>query len=313
MLSPQYSDNKRRARVLITGGTGLFGTMLALNLREKFDVFIGTHKRKSFLTNVTPVTIDLLSVDDVCAKLQSRDIDVVFNAVALTNVELCEKFPARARDANVVTASNISKGAALTDVSLIHISTDHLFNGVKMFVDEVEPLSPLNVYGSTKAEAENVVLEMHPSALVIRTNFFGWGAGRNSSFSDTIINSLRDQKKIDLFDDVFFTPILIESLIEALIELWQGKHSGIFNIVGDQRISKYSFGKMLAAEFMLNSDLIKPVSIKTRSDLVLRPVDMSLSNKKSRDILQCSLKSLTDQIVQMRRSPIQGEAKFFIE
>ena len=52
------------------------------------------------------------------------------------------------------------------------------------------------------------------NALIIRTNFFGWGTSYRQSFSDFVIDNLRKGNNITLFNDVFYTPILIETLVE---------------------------------------------------------------------------------------------------
>ena len=66
-----------------------------------------------------------------------------------------------------------------------------------------------------------------------------------------VINHLRAGKKISLFKDIYYTPILVEPLVDTVHELVQRKASGIFNVVGDDRISKYDFGLKLAREFNL--------------------------------------------------------------
>ncbi|NBP06440.1 MAG: SDR family NAD(P)-dependent oxidoreductase, partial [Bacteroidetes bacterium] len=128
----------------------------------------------------------------------------------------------------------------------MHISTDHLFSGDNALVDESFPVSPINIYGLTKAEAELRVLEENPEALVIRTNFYGWGTSYRQSFSDFIIRTLRAGRKLELFEDVFFTPILAEVVAQTICDLMAKNAKGIFNIVGSQRLSKFDFGLRVA-------------------------------------------------------------------
>jgi dTDP-4-dehydrorhamnose reductase len=85
---------------------------------------------------------------------------------------------------------------------------------------------------------------------------------------------------IYLFDDVHYTPILAEILIQSVHDLLARKAKGIFNIVSDDRVSKYDFGLMIAKEFGLDRSLIHKSSIQARNDLIKRPVEMSLSNRK---------------------------------
>jgi dTDP-4-dehydrorhamnose reductase len=104
-------------------------------------------------------------------------------------------------------------------IPLVHISTDHLFEGNASMLSEEEPSNTINVYGKTKALAESSVGEINPDALIIRTNFYAWGTSYRKSFSDYIIESLRHGELLSLFDDVYYTPILAENLINTVHEL----------------------------------------------------------------------------------------------
>jgi dTDP-4-dehydrorhamnose reductase len=84
---------------------------------------------------------------------------------------------------------------------------------------------------------------------------------------------------------VFFTPILIQSLVDTVLQLLEKDQSGIFNVVGDERITKYEFGLLLAREFNLDSSRIRAISFSDKPGLIIRPLDLSLSNKKTRDLL----------------------------
>ena len=122
------------------------------------------------------------------------------------------------------------------------------------------------------------------------------------SFSDFVIDNLRKGKNITLFNDVFYTPILIETLVETVMELYLNNAKGIFNVVGNNRVSKLEFGLELANVFGLNIDLIKEGSIKDNKDLVKRPKDLSLSNSKLNRFLKKEIINLSDQIAMLHDS-----------
>ena len=130
--------------------------------------------------------------------------------MVLTNIENCEKNPSLAKRINVNFSLNVAKACKELNITLVHISTDHLFYNQGSYIKEENEVNPINVYGQSKADAEIKILKINPKALVIRTNFFGWGPFHKLSFSDKILESLSFNKSINLFDDVFFTPILIE-------------------------------------------------------------------------------------------------------
>lgn len=266
--------------ILVTGGTGLLGLNFGVTLRETHCVTLGIHERTLNMQGVHFKEFSLESVDAILRVLDDVRPDYVIHAAGLTSVELCEEKPDLAHHVNVELAENVAIACARRGVKLVHISTDHLFSGDAQFVTEDESVKPINSYARTKAEAEKRVGNACPDALIIRSNFFGWGTTYRQSFTDTLIGTLRKNQPIRLFDDIYYTPTLIESLIEAIQKLILCDARGIFNVVVNERISKYDFGLHVASIFGCNEKLIQRVSIGEMSKLVHRPRDMSLSNQK---------------------------------
>ena len=151
-----------------------------------------------------------------------------------------------------------------------------------------------------------MILNENSSALIIRTNFFGWGTSYRSSFSDIVLNTLRLNKKLNLFKDVYYTPILISEFVKIINILILNNDSGIFNIVSNERITKYQFGLLLANKFRLNTNLIQKVSINDNHELVQRPKDMSLNNKKVLSITRYNLLTLEQQIDLLKEQEFNG-------
>lgn len=297
-----------KIRTLITGGSGLLALNWASSLRDKYSITLGLHQQQVSLTGTSVTQLDLGSLGRLIQQFEVIQPQIVIHTAGLTSVEKCESDPILARQLNILLAINMAKVCAMFKVPFAHISTDHLYSGHNAFADENLSISPLNIYGSTKAEAELRVLEENPEALVIRTNFYGWGTSYRQSFSDFIIRTLRAEKKLELFDDVFYTPIVAEVLAQATHDLIALKARGIFNIVGGQRLSKFDFGLKLAKEFHLNEALIKATQISKQSSLVKRPLDMSLSNKKAVGLLGRDLGTIDDHFSRLRQQEENGMA-----
>lgn len=269
-----------KKRYLITGGSGLLATCWAYERGSKDQIFLVKHATDIEIENVDVIEVNIECIDDIRRTLEKLQIDVCVHAAAMTNVETCEQNPLLAHHVNVQLAANMAKACSESDVTFVHISTDHLFAGSRSFVTEDEKPEPLNVYAKTKAEAEIEVLKNNAQALVIRTNFFGWGPPHRQSFSDWIINSLRSNTPINLYSDVYFTPILATELVNIIIELIDLGSRGIFNAVGQTRLSKLEFGLLLADEFGLDASLIFRSKMPIKFEAIKRPLDMSLSIKK---------------------------------
>jgi len=113
------------------------------------------------------------------------NIKVVLNAAAYTNVDGAETADGRiaAWKVNAVSPSYLSQVAAKHDLTLVHISTDYVFDGSKSPHSESEPFSPLSVYGGSKA-AGDIVVGLNPKHYILRTS---WVIGDGKNFVRTML------------------------------------------------------------------------------------------------------------------------------
>ncbi len=307
-LTDPENFSLKKPRILITGGSGLLALNWNAAVRDHWDVVLGFHERMPAVQGATSIEIDLESKERLRSLVDTCTPNLVVHAAGATSVERCEEAPDLARHDNVELTTNVAAVCRESGLPLVYISTDHLFSGINMMVDEEEPLAPLNVYGRTKAEAELRVREACPDALIIRTNFYGWGTSYRQSFSDVILDALRRQRPITLFDDVFYTPILADILVKAVHGLLERKGVGVFNVVSGQRLTKYRFGVLLAEAFDLDPAPIRCGVLSDFPGLVNRPRDMSLSNRKVCDFLGWDLGSVTEHLKRLREHEQTGLA-----
>lgn len=286
--------------ILVTGGSGMLAVNWAAAVGHRFAVTLGLHERRIVMRGAECCVISLDSAEAILAAIRQVGAAVVVHSAAMTNVDACEAAPEAAHHANVEIARHVAEACHSVGAKLVHISTDHVFGGTCAMVDERADIAPVNVYAHSKAAGEVAVLDACPSAIIARTNFFGWGLSYRKSFSDAIIDSLRAEQEIDLFTDAYFTPILMESLIDAAHHLVDASASGIFHIVGDERISKYDFGLRIARTFGLDAGLIKPTLLAERSDLTPRPLDLSLDNHKLRAAVGRDIGDVDSQLACLR-------------
>ncbi|HUR91666.1 MAG TPA: SDR family oxidoreductase [Gemmatimonadaceae bacterium] len=272
------------APVFLTGGSGLLAVNWAVAIRDRCPVVLGTHRRPIRLAGVSARRVTLESVAELTDTLKEIGPRLVVHAAGMTNVDACEQRPDDAQHVNVELAANVAHACASLDLPLVHISTDHFVSEDTAFAVEEQPVSPVNVYGRTKADGEKRVREAHPPAIIARTNFYGWGPSYRRSFSDTIIDTLRKGESIRLFRDVSYTPILASVLVDAVHDLVDSGASGIFHVSGDECLTKYEFGLRIADRFGLDRTLING-GLLHEAGLAPRPRGMSLSNKKTASII----------------------------
>ena len=293
-------------RILITGGSGLLALNWACRMRDQCEVYLARHTHDIRLRDTRVVPLELESIDSLLRRLEECRPEWVVHTAGITSVDQCEREPALARAANAVLARNVAEATARLGLRLIHISTDHLFAGARSMYREDDVPEPLNEYARTKLLAEQWVVQAHPEALVIRTNFFGWGHAARRSFSDWIYYGLRAGEALTLFDDVFITPILADRLVAAAHRLLELGASGVFNVVGDERLSKHEFAARLAHAFQLPEALVQHGNIRNARLLAKRPLDMSLSNAKARQRLGASLGNAAEFLLELRQQDQNG-------
>jgi dTDP-4-dehydrorhamnose reductase len=289
-------------RILITGGSSLLAHCWTSDLDNNIEYILGINKTKPIKNLNKYIQLNYASENKLEEQIKLINPNVIINCIGLTSVEQCENEPEEAFYVNALIPELLSKISSNLNIKFVHISTDHLFSGVSPFSTEKAEVNPLNQYAKTKIEGECRALEINKDCLIIRTNFFGFGSKNKFSFSDVIINSLKEKKSLSLFEDVFFTPISVLELKKHIYKLIDLKKNGIFNISSSERISKFDFGILIAEIFSFEKKLIKPISICEIDKLVLRPKDMSLSNIKFVKTTGNYILPLDKQIKQLRLS-----------
>ena len=290
--------------ILITGGSSLlaFNWILARKKKERIHLLLNT--RLVSIPDTISVKCNLDNIENIREIIKKYNIECCIHTAGLTDVEFCEQKPNLAYFINVQLSKNVAVACSKENVKLLHISTDHLYNGHESFIDENKKVEPQNIYAKTKAEAETMILEHHHSPLIIRSNFFGNSPLYRMSFSDKILNSCAHKQEILLFSDVYFSPILATSLAKISHKLIEKKAHGIFNVVSNERVSKYEFGLMLLKTFNLDNKIIKKGFFNDISGLTKRPMDMTLSNKKLCDFMSHDIETLEHQLNDYRKQYI---------
>ncbi len=287
-----------KKKILIAGGSGLLGSSLLDHFDKfKYDIFCTIHKKKNNIKNVKSLKINFNNKLDI-NKLKNFNFDLIINCIGLSNIERCEENHELAKKLNITIPNILNNFAKKNKIKLIHISTDHLFNGKRNLYFENDKTNPLNVYAKSKLKSEQDILKKNRDALVIRTNFFCNGKFKNKSFSDKIIDNLNKGTKIYLFKDVFFTPVHTKDLLNIILKSYSKKLSGIFNISTSTPISKYNFGLKIAEIFNLDKSLVIPINISEKN-IITRPKVMSLSPKKIEKSLKIKSKKIEKMLLEL--------------
>jgi dTDP-4-dehydrorhamnose reductase len=279
--------------LLITGGSGYLGSCLARQACGVWHVVATYFSHPPSLPGCHAVHLDVRDEEQVCRLLADLRPRAVIHAAADMSS------PAAMQSTIAKGTRNVAAAAAAIGVRLIHLSTDVLFDGEHAPYTESATPMPITPYGRAKAEAESSVTRLCPGGAIVRTSLI-YGFDPPDPRTLWVLASLRQEQPITLFTDELRSPVWVEQLAAALLELAardSADTAGVWHIAGPQSLSRYDFGARLARAYGLDPAGITP-GLSRQSGLV-RPRNCILDVSKARLRLQSPLWGV-DQVLASR-------------
>lgn len=277
-----------KRRILIVGANGMLGQravefystlkdveLLAASVENKF-VFDGMEYIQSDISNRNEIK---KIVYDFCP-------DFIVNAAAFTNVDLSETERELAWKINVKGVEYLSEAARALDSHLVHISTDYIFDGKNGPYSENDIPNPLGYYARTKLASENVLKISGAKHSILRTNvLYGTAKFSRPDFVKWVVDSLRSKKKIKIVDDQINNPTFIDDLVQGINKVIELHKEGIYNIGGNEFLSRYNFTLIIADYFNLDKSLISQIKTEELNQPARRPLKSGLITIKAQSEL----------------------------
>ena len=183
-----------KRKILLTGKTGQIGSELQLLLPSLGDV-VALDRRD----------LDLAKPDEIRSVIREIRPGMIINAAAYTAVDQAEKEEVLARSINADAVALMVEEAKKIDASLIHYSTDYVFDGLKMSpYEEIDSTNPISVYGKTKLAGEQAIRNSGVPHLIFRTSWVYSTTGRN--FLLTILRLASQRKELKVVHDQVGAP-----------------------------------------------------------------------------------------------------------
>jgi dTDP-4-dehydrorhamnose 3,5-epimerase len=211
-------------KILILGAYGQLG----LALQERFASAKAVDRDTFDMTN-----------KEVVDSYDWSGVKIIINAAAYTNVDGAETEEGRvaAWQANAVGVSNLAVIATKIGATLIHFSTDYVFDGKTSPHTELEQLSPLGVYGQSKA-AGDVALATCPQYYLIRTS---WVIGKGKNFVRTMVDLAKKGVSPSVVNDQTGRPTFVGQLVDAVDHLIKNDAPfGTYNVSNDGRVVSWA-------------------------------------------------------------------------
>lgn len=216
---------------------------------------------------------DLGRLDDIAETVKAVSPDVIVNAAAHTAVDKAESEPEQVRIINALAPAMLAREAGKLGAWLVHYSTDYVFDGSGSTPwAETDPTGPLNVYGATKLEAEEAILESGCDHLIFRTSWVF--AARGDNFAKTMLRLAQERDRLTVIDDQVGAPTGADLLADVTSHairtaLQRPNVSGLYHLVAADETSWYGY-----ARFVLNFARQAGVTLKVAPESIL-PVPTS--------------------------------------
>lgn len=225
----------KKNNILITGSSGQLGQCI-----EKI--------KKSYpelqLHFVSSEVLDITKNEEVQHFFKDKSFSFVVNCAAYTNVEQAEKEPEKAFLVNATGALNLAKACKGYNITLIHISTDYVFDGAKKtpYVEEDSP-NPINEYGKSKLAGEQYIKETLEKYFIIRTSWLYSEFGHN--FFKTIMKKSETERELTITTSETGTPTNANDLAKFLLDLIFDDHQkyGLYHFSNLGEATWYDFAK----------------------------------------------------------------------
>lgn len=271
-----------KKEIIGTGLNGLVGSRIIELLSGEY----------SFNNLSLETGINILDPAQLDKCFSTSSAEWVFHFAAKTDVDACEKdkplyASGDAWKINVNGTKNIVDACLKYGKKMLYLSTDFVFKGEKgKFYDENDQPSPQNWYAVTKYEGEKIVSSSRLVSLICRISFPYKAVNTvKSDLLHLMLNKLTDNEQIKAVDNQHIVPTFIDDLSTAIKYLIQQKLTGIFHLVGSQRLSPYEMAHKIAVCFNLNNKLIVKADILDYYyNRAVRPFHAVLKNAKIKNL-----------------------------
>ena len=280
--------------VLVTGASGQLGKSL--------NRFVENNILNHQFVFATREQLDLSNFKNVRRFIEKNQFNIIINCAAYTSVDNAETEKEQANLVNHLSVKNIAEVARDNHIKLIHISTDYVFDGLKLAsYDETDNTSPLNVYGKTKLDGENAILSiMELNAIIIRTSWVYSEHGNN--FVNTILILSQKKDKLNIVSDQIGSPTNAKDLAGAIVSIINNKKfyetdtpSEVFHYSNDGECSWYDFAKEIVS-LSGTKCIISPIDSKDYPQKALRPKYVLMDKRKIQDYFGLEIHFWTDSL-----------------
>lgn len=266
-------------KILITGANGLLGQNAVKYFSETagYEVIAtgrGSCRLPENNRNFRYISFDNTDREKVIAHITAVSPDIILHAAAMSQPDACELDPKACFDCNVNATRYFTEAAAIVNAKMIYVSTDFIFSGDDGPYRETDKAKPVNYYGQTKWEGEQIVQESSLHWAIVRTVLVYGNilSGTRSNMVTWVKDNLEKEKPIKVVSDQIRTPTYVEDLVKGIQLIIEKKAEGVFHISGREVLTPYEMATQVADYFNLNKNLMTKVDASVFSQPAQRPL-----------------------------------------
>lgn len=273
--------------VLVTGGNGQLGASIK-SIQKNYPSFNFAYTDYEDL--------DITDLDQLSAYFQSNSFQYCINCAAYTAVDKAETETELAERINALAAYNLAKMCKDNNITLIHISTDFVFEGNQSSLyKETDQASPISVYGSTKLEGEKQITKTLQNYFILRTSWLYSEFGNN--FMKTMIRLANDRDELNIVADQIGTPTYAPDLADVICKIMDrnSKDYGIYHYSNEGIASWYDFAKAIF-DLNNNSIIANPITTEQYPTPAKRPAFSVMDKSKIKKTFNLSIPYWRDSL-----------------
>lgn len=277
--------------ILVTGANGQLGHEMQRVAKSSNHNYIFTDVADGY------EKLDITNIEDIRNMVKNNNVDIIVNCAAYTNVDKAESDYDTADLINNTAAGNLATAMKEAGGTLIHISTDYVFQGDRNTpCQEDWTTNPLGVYGKTKLAGEAAIATTGCNSIIIRTAWLYSQWGKNFVKTMQSLTATHDTLKV-VFDQVG-TPTFAGDLADTIahiINTGQTNKTGIYHFSNEGVCSWYDFAKMIC-KLSGNTCDISPCYSEEFPSPVKRPHFSVLDKRKIKETFDIKVPYWTDSL-----------------
>ncbi len=219
-------------RVLLTGADGRLGSALQTRLSARGHAVSGYDVTR----------MDVTDWEAVRAAFDETEPELVVHCAALTAVDRCAEDPDRALLVNGFGTQTVAQACQAHGARLVYISTNEVFDGraARPYLEYDTP-NPINPYGYSKWVGEQIVRELVPQHMIVRTAWLYAHGGSN--FIHTILRAAREGQPLRVVTNEIGSPTYSNDLADALVRLIETGRSGTYHLINEGQVSRFGLAR----------------------------------------------------------------------